>query len=75
MSICSVPSLDSSCLGVAPWKVTFLPIWICCCLLAYRLALCASPNMISQAFLMLQATFRIALLLIKLGRPLTSLKS
>ena len=31
--------------------------------------------MISQAFLMLQATFMIALLLITLGRLLTSLKS
>ena len=75
VSICSVPSLASSSLGYAPWKVTFLPIWICCCLLACRLALWASGCTISQAFLMLQATFMMALLLMTLGRLLTSLKS
>jgi hypothetical protein len=31
--------LASSCLAGTPWKVTFLPIWICCYLLACRLAL------------------------------------
>ena len=39
VSICSVLSLASSYLTGAPWKVTFLPTLICCCLLACRLAL------------------------------------
>ena len=71
VSICSTLSLASSCLAGTPWKVTFLPIWICCCLIACRLALYASGCTISQVFLMLQATFMIALLLITLGRLLT----
>ena len=75
VSICSTPSFASSCLGGGPWKVTLLPTWICSYLLACRLALYASVSMISQALLVLHATFMMALLLMTLGRQLTSLKS
>ena len=55
--------------------VTLLSGWSCLCLLDCRFALSARGSTISQAFLMLHATFMMALLLIMFGRPLTCLKS
>ena len=47
----------------------------CFCLFDCRFALSARGSTISHAFLMLHATFMMALLLIMLGRPLIYLKS
>jgi hypothetical protein len=74
--ICSVPSATLySCRAGTSSLAGCLSGFSCLCLLAWRFALSASGSTISQAFLMLHATFMMALLLMMLGRPFICRKS